>query len=373
MVGDRPGAFGRGFGEHSRDVARAPLGRLESLGQQAREALEPLVEIADLAVDLIDDRVERFAALREHLFSMAVAGVDLLRGGGKRLALRFEPFGRRSNIAQDCAGTSMERFHLLFEARVHRAAALADLVHRGDELRNAAGQRRLDRTQILRRTAHHLLQQYIRLAQPLEQRRGVVTQHAMRFHHLGHGGRGGLLRTLDRPACRRIELRDGTADLGARLGARIVDLRRDALAGLGNRLGECDAFRVDRLHGLMRDALELGRELLALCTERAQERAGLLVQHAPQVVATLIDVGGQLFGLRRHAARDLGAHAEQRAFHLAGILLQCRGHSGRDRGQCTLGFAGATLDRTGHLARDRRNLARRLIGASAQRFASCRG
>ena len=102
--------------------------------------------------------------------------------------------------------------------------------------------------------------------------------------------------------------------------------------------------------------------------EGAQEHAGLLVQHAAQVGAALVDVGGQFLGLRRHAARDLGAHAEQQALDLAGILLQRSGHAGRDGGERTLGLAGAALDRTTHFAGDGADLARRLVGAGAQRF-----
>src|ERR1043165_8483068 len=50
---------------------------------------------------------------------------------------------------------------------------------------------------------------------------------------------------------------------------------------------------------------------------------------------------GQLLGLGGEAARDLGGDAEQRPFHLAGILLQCGGHPGRDRGERALGLAKA--------------------------------
>ena len=81
----------------------------------------------------------------------------------------------------------------------------------------------------------------------------------------------------------------------------------------------------------VRDALDLGRELLTLRAEGAEEHAGLLVQHALQVVAALVDVGGQLLGLGGEAARDLGADAEQRTLDLAGILLQRRRDAGRDR------------------------------------------
>ena len=49
-----------------------------------------------------------------------------------------------------------------------------------------------------------------------------------------------------------------------------------------------------------------------------------------QIVAALVDVGGQFLRLGGEAARDLGADAEQRALHFAGILLQRGGDAGRD-------------------------------------------
>ncbi len=157
-------------------------------------------------------------------------------------------------------------------------------------------------------------------------------------------------------------------DRGGRLAARIVDLRGDLLAVLRQRLGEGHALRLDRLHRIVGDAFELGRELLALRAERAQEDAGLLVEHALQVGAALIDVRGQFFGLGGETARDFGADAEQRALHLAGILLQRSGHARGDRGQRALGFAGAALDRAGHLGGGGGDLARRLVGARPQRL-----
>ena len=312
---------------HARDVAGAAFGGLEGLLQQRREALEPLIEIADLAVDLVDDRVERLAPVRHHLVGAAVAGVDLLGRRRQRAALRLELVRGRRDVAQHRSGAGEERLHLLLEARAHRAAAFADVVHRGDELADAAGQRRLDRAEILRRAAEHFLQQHVRLAQPLEQRGGVVAQHAVRFHHLGHGGGCGLLRALDRAARGRVEIGDRAVDRRGRLRARIVDDLGDLLAVLQHRLGEGHALRLDRLHRRVGDALDLGRELLALRAEGAQEHAGLLVEHALEVGAALVDVRGQFLGLGGDAARDLGADAEQRALDLAGVLLQRGGHA----------------------------------------------
>jgi hypothetical protein len=72
----------------------------------------------------------------------------------------------------------------------------------------------------------------------------------------------GLLRALDRGTRGGVEIGHRARDRGGGRGARIVDRRSDLVAALLHRLREGHALLVDRLHRALRDALDLGRELL---------------------------------------------------------------------------------------------------------------
>ena len=150
--------------------------------------------------------------------------------------------------AEHVAGAGEERLHLLFETVAGRSGAVTDVVHRGDELADPARQVGLDLGEVLGRAAEHFLQQHVRLAQPLEQRRGIVAQHAVRFHHLGHGGGRGRLRALDRP--RAVESSSLTVRVIDAAPSALASLIRPAISSLFcyDRLGEGHALLVDRLH-----------------------------------------------------------------------------------------------------------------------------
>ena len=369
LVGDRLGAFGRGFGQHTRDVARAALGRLEGFGEQAREALEPLVEIADLAVDLVDHGVEGLTPIGENLLGAAIARVDLLGRRGQRFALRIELLATRAQISRRIVPVPAWNAFICSSKREFTAplrSPMSFIVATNSATRPDSA------VSIVLRFC---------VAPP-------STSCSSTFASRSRSNSAEVsLRSMPCVSIISVTAADAAfcersiaprAEVSSSETVRPICALALALASLicevmfslvcTSPLAKVDALRVDRLHGLMGDALDLGRELLALRAEGAEERAGLLVKHAAQVGAALIDVGGQLLGLRRHAARDLGADAKQQALDLAGILLQRGGDAGRDRGQRALGFAGAALDRAGHFARDRADLARRLVGAGAQRF-----
>ena len=101
------------------------------------------------------------------------------------------------------------------------------------------------------------------------------------------------------------------------------------------------------MHRLLGDAVDVGRELLATAAERDEEIAALLVEDLRQLQGALVDAGVELLGLGRHAADHFGAHPQQRALDLAGVLLEHVAGAGGDRAEPALDLVGLLLERGG--------------------------
>ena len=256
----------------------------------------------------------------------------------------------------------------MLEAVAGRPAALADVVHRGDELADAPRQGGLDLGEVLGRAAEHLLQQHVRLAQPLEQRRGVVAQHAVRFHHLGHGGGGGLLRALDRAARGGVELADGAGDRRGGLRARLVDLAGDLVAFCVMVLAKVAPFA-----SIDCTALWVMR---SISVENFCPCAPNVLRNTPVFSSStrrrslprwlMFAVSSSAFAVNPRATSALtpsSARSTSPAFCFSTVVTPVATvDSARSAS------VGALLDRAGHLAGRGRDLAARLLGAGAQRF-----
>ena len=205
---------------------------------------------------------------------------------GERVSVGAELRGEIAEIVQHLHGRGVEGAEMLFHLGGGRSGPLVEIVHGGDELGNARHHRVLDGVHVLVRAAEHFLQQDVGLAQPLEQRRGIGAQHAVRLHHVGHRRSGGLFRLVDNAPGRAVQIRKRARDVrlggvGDALGAflelpqrasdgrgrglaGVVDQPGDLFAVVHHRLSEDYALGLDRLDGLVRDAGYLAGELLAL-------------------------------------------------------------------------------------------------------------
>ena len=100
--------------------------------------------------------------------------------------------------------------------------------------------------------------------------------------------------------------------------AGVVDEPRDLLAVLHHRLGEDEALGLDRLHGLVGDAADFAGEFLALAGKRAEQAVRLFVEQLRHLADALRHRRADLVGAAGDVARDLRAHAGERAFGFAG-------------------------------------------------------
>ena len=86
----RAGAFGARIRDDAGDLAGAAGGAVERLVEQAREALEPLLDVVGAGVERGDQRLDRGAALAERGVGVAVALVDQRDRFGERAAVGVE-------------------------------------------------------------------------------------------------------------------------------------------------------------------------------------------------------------------------------------------------------------------------------------------
>ena len=92
-----------------------------------------------------------------------------------------------AQVAERLGRHRLEGADVLLDLAVGGAGLQRHFVHGGDEVGHAVDQRALDLAHVLMRAAQHLLQEDVGLAQPLEQRGGVRSEHAVGFQHLRHG------------------------------------------------------------------------------------------------------------------------------------------------------------------------------------------
>ena len=95
---ERAGAFGARLGDDAGDLAGAAGGAFERLVEQAREALEPLLDVVGAGVERGDQRLDRGAALGEVVVGAAVALVDQRDRFDERAAVRLELRGKLAEI-----------------------------------------------------------------------------------------------------------------------------------------------------------------------------------------------------------------------------------------------------------------------------------
>ena len=151
---------------------------------------------------------------------------------GERAAVGVELLSEVAQVAEHLLGHVVERADVLVHAGGRGAGPFQQIVHGGDKVRHPYRQNLLDRPEVALRTADHVLQQPVGLAQALEQRGRVRAQHAVRFHHFGNGGRRCPLRLFDRLVGRVLQAQQPIAD---RLGR--------PLAGVGNLVDDFLAAR----------------------------------------------------------------------------------------------------------------------------------
>ena len=232
---------------------------------------------------------------------------------------------------QHLACHGIEGAEVLLDGGSGGVAFAADLVHGGDEFRDARHHRPLERAHVLVRAAENFLQQNVGFAQPLEQCGGVGTQHPVGFQHVGNGRRGGLFRFLDRRAGSGVQLLDRPrqrrfgrfADaLSAFLQlaerprhgrggilAGVVDEPCNFLAVVHHGLSKREALGLDRLNRLVGDAAHFAGEFLAPAGKRHDQRVRLLVEEAGHLADALRYGGRDFIGPAGDVTRNFGAGA----------------------------------------------------------------
>ena len=360
------------------------VAEFERFVEQAGEAPQALLEIVSARVERRDEHLDVCVPIGDRLRGSAVALLQKLHRLGERAPVGIELDGKIAEIAQHLDGHIVESAQVFFHFGGGGSALAGHVVHGGDEFGNARHHRVLDRVHVLVGAAEHLLQQDIGLAQALEQGGGIRAQHAVRLQHICHGRRGGLFRLFDRRFGRAVQIlkRSRNARLrgfGDALSAflklpqrarycrggglaRFVDQAGNLLAVVHHRLCEDEALGLDRLYRLIGDAGHFAGELLTLAGQCCEQLVRFLVERARHLPHALGYGGVDVIGSADDIARNVGAHANQRALGLA--------RTAADRVGGGAGGLGDEIGSGGGCIADR---CAGGCGALAERFARGRG
>ena len=143
LLGDRLRAVRARFGDHAADVARAGGGSLQRLVEQAREALEPLLEFLALDIERGDQRVEMGAAFVDRGVGLAVAAVDQFDRLHQHAAVGVELRRELAEVFDHLGGHALEALRSgPTRGWWHAPVRGGDVVHDGREFGHAAGRAR---------------------------------------------------------------------------------------------------------------------------------------------------------------------------------------------------------------------------------------